>query len=68
MIAPVQSHEQTEMDAMDTIVLSTCDAWRTIQLLCRELFTLHVAFQLPPYESVSMLDQRCTSEHAFQGP
>jgi len=37
MIAPVGSRVLTDMDAMDSIVLSTRDAWCTIQLLCHML-------------------------------
>ena len=37
MIEPVESCVLTKMYAMDSIVLSTCDACCTIQLLCHML-------------------------------
>jgi len=67
MIAPVESHVLTEMDAMDSIVLSTCDACCTIQLLCHMLSPSHCPLQLPAYEPSSLLDQGYMSDQASGG-
>jgi len=67
MISPVESHVLTEMDAMDSIVLSTCDACCTIQLLCHMLSSPHFSLQLPAYEPSSLLDQGCMSDQASGG-
>jgi len=64
MIEPVESCVLTEMDAMDSIVLSTCDACCTIQLLCHKLSPLHFPLQLPVYEPLSLLDQEYMSDQA----
>jgi hypothetical protein len=57
MTEPTESHVRTEMDAMDSIVLSTFDTWCTIQLLWYTLCSLHFPLQLPAYEPLSWLDQ-----------
>jgi len=67
MIEPVESRVQTEMDAMDSIVLNTCDACCTIQLLCHMLCPLHFPLQLPAYEPSSLLDQGYMSDQASGG-
>jgi len=64
MIAPVESRVPTEMDAMDSIVLSTCDACCTIQLLCHMPSPPHFPLQLPSYEPLSLLDQGYMSDQA----
>jgi len=68
MIAPVESGVLIEMDAMDSIVLSTCDACCTNQLLCHVLSPLHFSLQLPAYEPSSLLHQRYMSDQASGGP
>jgi len=55
------------MDAMDSVVLSTCDAWCTIQLLYHMLSPLRVPLQLPAYEPLSLLDQGYKSDQASGG-
>ena len=67
MIAPVESRVLTEMDAMDCIVLSTCDACCTIQLLRHMLSPLHFPLQLPAYEPASLLDQGYLSDQDCGG-
>jgi len=67
MIEPVESRVLTEKDAMDSIVLSTCDACCTIQLLCHMLFPLHFPLQLPAYEPSSLLDQGNMADQASGG-
>jgi len=67
MIEPVESHVLTEKNAMDSIVLNTCDACCTIQLLCHMLSPLHFAIQLPAYEPSSLLDQGYKSDQASGG-
>ena len=67
MIDPVKCRVLTEMDAMDTIVLSTCDACCTIQLLCHMLAPPHCPLQLPAYEPSSLLDQGYMSDPATGG-
>ena len=67
MIEPVESHVLTEMDATDSIVLSTCDACCTIQLLCHMLSPTHFPLKLPAYEPWSLLDQRYMSDLASGG-
>ena len=57
MIVPVESRLLTEMEVMESIVLSTCNACRTIQLLCHMLSPLHFPLQLPAYKPSSLLDQ-----------
>jgi len=69
MIEPVESRVPTEMDAMDSIVLSTCDACCTIQLLCHMLPPPpHFPLQLPAYEPLSLLDKGYESDQASGGP
>jgi len=67
MIAPVESRVLTERDAMDSIVLSTCDACCTIQLLCHMLSPQHFPLHLPAYEPSSLLDQGYMSDQASGG-
>jgi len=67
MIEPAESHVLTEMDAIDSIVLSTCDACCTIQLLCHMQSPPHVLLQLPAYEPSSLLDQGYMSDQASGG-
>jgi hypothetical protein len=45
------------MDVMDSIVLSTCDAGYSIQLLCNTLSAHHFLLQLLAFELMSWLDQ-----------
>jgi len=67
MTEPAESHVRTKMDAMDSIVLSTCNAGCTIQLLCHMLSPLHFPLQLPAYESFSLLDQGYRWDQAAEG-
>jgi hypothetical protein len=67
MIELVESHVLTEKDAMDSIVLSTCDACCTIQLLCHMLSPPRFPLQLPAYEPSSLLDQGYKSDQASGG-
>ena len=67
MIEPVECRVLSEVDAMDSIVLSTCAACCTIQLLCNMLSPLHFPLQLPPYEPMSWLDQGYNSDQASGG-
>ena len=67
MIAPVESRVLTEKDSMDSIVLSTCDACCTIQLLCHMLSPQRFPLQLPAYEPSSLLDQGYMSDQASGG-
>jgi len=67
MIEPVQCYGLTEIDAMNSIVLSTCDVCCTIQLLCHMLFALHGQLQLPAYEPTSLLGQGYMSDQASWG-
>ena len=64
MIEAVESRVLTEMDGMDSIVLSTCDAYYTIQLLCHMLSPLHFPLQLPAYEPSSLLNHGYISDQA----
>jgi len=67
MIEPVESYVLTKKDAMDSIVLSTCDACCTIQLLCHMLSLPHYPLQLPAYEPSSLSDQGYKSDLASGG-
>jgi hypothetical protein len=67
MIKPVESHVLTEKDAMDSTVLSSCDACCTIQFLCHMLSHLHFLLQLPAYEPSSLLDHGYKSDQASVG-
>ena len=67
MIEPVESRVLNENNAMDSIVLSTCDACCTIQLLCHMLFPPHFPLQLPAYEPSSLFDQGYKSDQASGG-
>jgi len=67
MIEPVESHVLSAKDAMDSIVLSTCDACCTIQLVCHMLSPPRFPLQLPVYEPSSMLDQGYKSDQAPAG-
>jgi len=67
MIKPGESRALTEMDAMDSIVLSTCNACCTIQLLCRMLSPLHAPLQLPACKHLSLLAQGYMSDEASGG-
>ena len=64
MIELVESRVLTEKDAKDSIVLSTCDACCTIQLLCHMLSPPRFPLQLPAYEPSSLLDQGYKSDQA----
>ena len=64
MIEPVENRVRTEMDAMDSIDLSTCDACCTIQLLCQMISSPHFPLQLPAYEPSSLLNQEYMSDQA----
>ena len=64
---PAVSRVRTKMDAMDSNVLSTCDACCTIQLLCHMLSPSHFPLQLPAYEPSSLLDQGYRSDQASGG-
>jgi len=68
MIVPVKSHVLTEMDAMDSIVLSTCNACCSIQLLCYILSPWHFPPQLPGYEPMSLFEQGYISDQASEAP
>jgi len=57
MIDPAESCVRTIMDTMDSIVVSSFNAWCTIQLLCHTLSPTHFPLQLPAYEPLSLLDQ-----------
>ena len=67
MIELVESRVLTEKDAMDSIVLSTCFACCTIQLLCHMLSPRCFPLQLPAYEPSSLLDQGYKSDQASGG-
>ena len=67
MIEPVESPVLTELDAMDSIVLCTCDACGTIQLPCRMICLPHFPLQLPSYEPLSWLDQGYMSDQTSGG-
>ena len=67
MFEPVESLLLTIKDAMDSIVLSTCDACCTIQLLCHMLFHPHYSLKLPAYEPLSLMDHRYMSNQASGG-
>ena len=67
MIEPVESHVLSEKDGMDSIVLSTCDACCTIQLLCYMISPLRFPLQQPAYEPSSLLDQGYKSDQASGG-
>jgi hypothetical protein len=67
MIEPVERSLLSEKDAMDSIVLSTCDACCTIQLLCHLLSPQHFPLQLPAYEPSSLLDHGYKSDQASVG-
>jgi len=67
MIEPVESCVLTEKDAMDSIVLSTCDACCTIQLLCHMHSPPRSPLQLPAYEPSSLLDQGYKPDQASGG-
>jgi len=67
MIEPVESRVLTEKDAMDSIVLSTCDDCCTIQLLCYMLSPPHFPLQQSAYEPSSLLDQGYKSDQVSGG-
>jgi len=62
-----ESRVRTDIDLMDSIVLSTCDACCTIQLLCHTLCPPHFPLQLPAHESLSWLDQGYRWDQAAEG-
>jgi hypothetical protein len=62
MIESVESHVLTEKNAMDSIVLSTCDACCTILLLCHTLAPPHYQLRLHTYEPFSLWDQGYMSD------
>jgi hypothetical protein len=49
IIEPVEHHWLTKMDAMDSIIFATCDAYCTIQLLWNMHSRLHFQLQLLVY-------------------
>jgi len=57
IIEPVESCILTELDAIDSIVLSTGDACWTIQLICHMLSSPDIPLQLPTYKPSSLLEQ-----------
>jgi hypothetical protein len=67
MIEPVESRVLTEMDAMDSIVLSTCDACYTIQVALPHAFPPRFPLQLPAHEPSCLLDQWYISDQASGG-
>ena len=67
MIEPIRRRVLTEMDAIHSIVLSTCDAYCTIQLLCHLLSHPDFPLQLPAYEPSSLLNQKNMSDQASGG-
>ena len=67
MIELVESRVLTEKDAMDSIVVSTCDSCCTIWLLCHMLSPPHFPLQLPAYEPTSLLDQGYQSDEVSGG-
>jgi len=68
MIEHVECHVLTEMDAMDSIVLSPCNGCCfTIQLLCHMLSLPDFFLQLPACESLSWLDPGYISDQASGG-
>jgi hypothetical protein len=62
MIKPVESRVLTEMDAMDSVVLSTCNACCTILMLCHMLSPMDFPLQLTAYEPSSLLDEGYMSD------
>ena len=66
MIELVDSHALTEMNAMDSIVLSTFNSCCTIQLLCHMVSTPHILLQLPAYEPLPLLDHEYMSDQGYQ--
>jgi len=68
MIEPVEGHVQTDMDAMDSIVLRTCDACCTIQLVCDMLSLPRFPLQLPATELSTTLAQGFMSHKASADP
>jgi len=67
MIEPVESRVLTEKDAMDSIVLSTCDSCCTIQLVCHTLSPPHYPLQLLAYEPSFLLYQGYMSDWTSGG-
>jgi len=67
MTTPVASRVLTVMGAMDNIVLSTCDACCTIQLLCHMRSASHCRLQLLGCEPSSLLDQGYMSDQSSGG-
>jgi len=67
MIEPGDSPVLTKMDAMDSIVLSTCYACCTIQLICNMHPPPQSPLQLPAHEPLSLPDQGHMSDPAFGG-
>jgi len=57
----------TEMDAMDSIVLSTCDTCCTSQWLCHMLSPQRFLIQLPAYEPLCLLNPGYMSDQASGG-
>jgi hypothetical protein len=56
MIEHVESYVLTELDAMYSIVLRTCDACWTIQLNCNLISPQHFPLQLFAQEYTSLSD------------
>jgi len=61
IIEPDEHWVLNEMDAMYSIVVSTCNASCANQLVCNMLFPMHLLLQLPASELVSLLDQQYRS-------
>jgi len=54
----------TEIDIMDSILLSTCDACGRIHMHCHLVSLLHVPLKWSPYESSFLLDPGYISDQA----
>jgi len=68
MIEPVESFVLTEMDAMESIGLSTCEARCTIQLVRYILSHECLPLQVPAYGPSSQFDQGYMSDQASGVP
>jgi len=66
IVMPVKCGVRSEMDAKNSILLSTCNACNIIQLHCHTLFPSHFPHQLPPYLPLTWLDQGYMSDQ-FSG-
>jgi len=57
IIQHAESHLQTKMDAMDSLILYTFDACWTILFLCHTQSPPHFPLQLPIYKRLSLFDE-----------